>query len=108
MEAEGKGRLTLGPRGAKVNGEVVNGGKEGFDVQDELFGHFHAIEIVPAADLPQHLRYARRAALLERAEDRPYPVNLLFDLSLAQPQRLGRLARLLVLVGGGRAVVAVG
>jgi hypothetical protein len=87
---------TFGFGGTEVVGEIVNGGKEGFDVQDKFFGHVDAIEVVTAADLTEHLGNASGAALFEGAEDSPYSIDLLFNCTLLSQERLGRLGQLLV------------
>lgn len=45
--------------------QVVNSGKENFDMQDEFLGHPDGVEILSVANLPQHVGYARGARLLE-------------------------------------------
>lgn len=66
--------------------EVIDGSEEGLDVQYESFCHLHAIEVLPVADVPQHLRYTGSTALLECAENGPYPVNLCLDMLLLLAQ----------------------
>jgi hypothetical protein len=35
--------------------EVVDRAKKDFDVEDELLGHTYSVQILPVADLPQHI-----------------------------------------------------
>lgn len=54
--------------GGKVRLEVVDGREEDLDVEDELFRLADGLEVLPAADLTQHVGYARRARLFERRQ----------------------------------------
>ena len=46
--------------------EVVNCCKQHFDVKNELLRHPDRFQVLPVADLSQHVRNARSAGLLER------------------------------------------
>ena len=45
--------------------EVIDRTEKDLDVKDELLGHTYGIQILPVTDLPQHIRDAGSARLLE-------------------------------------------
>jgi hypothetical protein len=46
--------------------EVVDRAEKDLNVKDELLGHTYGVQILPVADLPQHIRDAGSARFLER------------------------------------------
>ena len=49
--------------------EVVDRAEKDLDVKNELLGHAYGIQILPVADLPQHIRDAGSARFLKRRQD---------------------------------------
>ena len=84
--------------------KIVNGRKEHLYMQDELLSHPDGLEVLPVADLAQHVGNARCTGLLKgrqytmfdeyrlptevdgRGNSRPYPIHLLFHPDLLLPQ----------------------
>ena len=58
--------LTLVVEPSKVRLKIIDRCEKNFHVQDELFRHTYSFQILPVTDLPQHVRNARSAGLLER------------------------------------------
>ena len=49
--------------------EVVDRAKKDLDVKNELLGHAYGVQVLPVADLPQHIRDAGSARLLKRRQE---------------------------------------
>jgi hypothetical protein len=76
--------------------ELVDRRKEDFDVEDEHLRHVNGLHVERIADVREHLRDARRRALLERGKDRPDARDLLLHLLLLLFERESRFVELLV------------
>jgi hypothetical protein len=81
-----------------MNLELVDRRKEDLDVEDEHLRHVDGLHVERVADVREHLRDARRRALLECREHRPDARDLLLHLLLLLLERDGRLVELLVFV----------
>lgn len=71
--------------------ELVDRRKEDLDVEDKLFGHMNGFHVQAVGDMAEHVRDARRRALLERREDRPDALDVALHLLLTPLERLGCL-----------------
>jgi hypothetical protein len=84
--------------------EVVNCGKENFDMKNKFLGHLDCFLVLPATDLPEHIRYTSSTRLFKCGQDtsgnvyyadkkygyvysRPDSINLLFHPDLLVLQR---------------------
>lgn len=65
----GRAELTLLLETREMPLQVVDGGKEYLDMEDELFCHPYRFEILAIADLPKHVGDTRSTRFLERRQD---------------------------------------
>lgn len=61
--------LTFHVQTRKVILQVVYSCEQDLDVQDELLRHSYCIDVLPIANLPEHVRDARRTRLFKCRQD---------------------------------------